>query len=111
MAGLFAGRPLAELRVGDAMACDVAVLRMRQTLREAELLMRIRAVRRLPVVDDGLCVVGMLSCHDLFRWVDDGGSIGQTGEALHLVRTLAAIGRTRQPRDAGAIGSARRRGP
>jgi hypothetical protein len=41
-------------------------------------------------------VIGMLTCNDLCRWVDDGGSNGsQHHDAVHLVGTLATVGKPR----------------
>ena len=98
MAAMTTGKPLAELRVGDAMAKDVACARPSESLQDAELTMRSRAVRRLPVLDEQNHVIGLLTCNDLFRWVDDGGAnVGTHHDAVHLVRTLATIGRTRRP--------------
>lgn len=106
MAAMTTGKPLAELRIADAMAKDVACVRPTESLHEAELTMRMRAVRRLPVVDDQNRVIGLLTCNDLFRWVDDGGSnSGNSYDAVHLVRTLATIGRGRRPVTSGIVGS------
>ncbi len=96
MAALTTGKSLADLRVRDAMAKDVASMRPSESVREAELVMRARGVRRLPVLDDQNRLIGLLCCNDLVRWVDDGGANGTTvQDAVHLLRTLATVGRPR----------------
>lgn len=96
MAALITGKSLAELRVRDAMARDIATMRASESTHEAEMVMRNRRVRRLPVLDDQNRLIGLLCCNDLVRWVDDGGANGTTAEdAVHLLRTLATVGRSR----------------
>jgi CBS domain-containing protein len=98
MAAMTTGKPLDALRVADAMAKDVVTARTTDSLHEAELLMRAHAVRRLPVLDDQNRLIGLLSCNDLIRWVDDcSAPASRERDATHLVRTLATIGRTRRP--------------
>jgi CBS-domain-containing membrane protein len=95
MAALTTGRPLTELRVRDAMGKDVATTRPGDSLHEAEMIMRSRRVRRLPVLDEQNRVIGILSCNDLVRWVDDGGANGSTShDAVHLMRTMATVGQS-----------------
>jgi CBS domain-containing protein len=109
MAAYTTGRSLRDLKVIDVMARQVAHTLPHATLREAELVMRTHRVRRLPVLDHQRRVVGMLSCNDLLRWVDDGGSTSpRHHHAVHLVRTLATVGmpRTRQLDPANALGLA-----
>ncbi len=97
MAAFTTGKSLAELQVGDVMAKDVASTWPSESLEEAELTMRVHAVRRLPVLDEQNRLVGLLTCNDLIRWVDDGGANGSVRHAaVHLVHTLATIGRSRQ---------------
>jgi CBS domain-containing protein len=96
MAAYTTGRGLHELHVADIMARNIATARPQESLQQAEMIMRARGVRRLPVVNEQHRVVGMLSCNDLCRWVDDGGSNGsQHHDAVHLVGTLATVGRPR----------------
>lgn len=97
MAAMTTGKALAALRVADAMAKDVATLRTTESLHEAEMQMRARTVRRLPVVDDQGRLIGLLSCNDLIRWVDDTSApTSRELDATHLLRTLATIGRARR---------------
>lgn len=97
MAAMTTGKPLGALRVADAMAKDVVTANTMASLQDAELQMRAHAVRRLPVLDDQDRLIGLLSCNDLIRWVDDSSApVSRERDATHLLRTLATIGRTRR---------------
>jgi CBS domain-containing protein len=67
MAAHFQGRPLRELRVGDAMTTDVRACNPGDAPREAEAIMGEARVRRLPVVDGANQLLGVLSLADLAR--------------------------------------------
>lgn len=67
MAAFTSGRALAELPVGRFMTKVVFAIRPQRTVADAELLMRSKHVHRLPVVDEGGQVVGVLSLDDLAR--------------------------------------------
>jgi CBS domain-containing protein len=67
MCALFNMKPLRELRVADAMAKNVLVCRPGDTVEAAEKIMRASHVRRLPVVDEGHALLGMVSLADLAR--------------------------------------------
>ncbi len=67
MAALLNGKPLHELRVGAVMSRDIATCKASDDLHVAQALMRVKRVRRLPVVDDESRVVGILSLHDVAR--------------------------------------------
>lgn len=96
MAAYTTGRNLAELHVRDAMAHGVATTHPAESLRDAELRMRTKAVRRLPVIDEQRRIVGMLSLNDLFRRTDDAGAGATSSDAVHLVHTVAVLGRSRR---------------
>jgi CBS-domain-containing membrane protein len=105
MAAYTTGKPLSELRVAAVMARSVASTRPDDSLQDAERTMRQHAVRRLPVLDERARVIGILSCNDLFRDAEDRDDRNDSDDdgmaahdAVHLVRTMAAIGRRRQPR-------------
>ena len=102
MAAYTTGKSLSNLRVASAMATAVATTHAAQSLREAELVMRSHSVRRLPVVDEGGRLVGMLSLNDLFRWTDDATAGATSSDAIHLVRTVATLGSSRHPRTVAA---------
>lgn len=106
MAALLTGQRLDELSVGGSMANDVSGVGPEDSLLSAEMLMRSRAVHRLPVMDSEQKLLGMLCSNDLLRWVDDGGSAGaRPSDAVRLVRTLATIGRPRSSVPAMRAGS------
>jgi CBS domain-containing protein len=112
MATLATGAALSEVRVADAMTPRAATTRPLDSLEDAERTMRQHRVRRLPVVDDQARVIGLLSCHDLFRHAaanSDGrhGLRSPAHEAMHLVATMVAIGRSNGPRGAAQLASAR----
>jgi CBS-domain-containing membrane protein len=119
MAAYTTGKPLSELRVAAVMARSVATARPDDSLQDAERTMRQHAVRRLPVLDEGARVIGILSCNDLFRDAEDRDDRTDSDDdamaahdAVHLVRTMAAIGRRRQPRsDSEATHGVPRRPP
>jgi CBS domain-containing protein len=67
MGALFQGKPLQELRVGDAMARQLLACRPEDSLKEAEQAMRDARIRRLPVLDDQGALLGILSLADLAR--------------------------------------------
>lgn len=67
MAALFHGRPLAELRVADVMSTQVRTCRPTDSPESAEKTMAAARVRRLPVVDAGDSLIGMITLADLAR--------------------------------------------
>jgi CBS domain-containing protein len=67
MAALFRGASLQELRVRDAMSRDVEVAHGDEGIEDAEAQMRRARVHRLPVVDAGDRVVGVITLGDLAR--------------------------------------------
>lgn len=67
MAALLNGRALHELRVGAVMSKDIATCKPSDDLSVAQAVMRMKRVRRLPVVDGEGRVVGILSLHDIAR--------------------------------------------
>jgi CBS domain-containing protein len=67
MAAYRIGKPLAEIRVRDAMTSPVRTCSEQASLGEAEYVMRDARVRRLPVVDEDSQLVGIVSLTDLAR--------------------------------------------
>src|SRR5262245_4407459 len=99
MAGLFQSRRLAELTVAAAMSSDVASCRDSDSVQRLHELMRAKQVRRLPVVDQGRKLVGIVSISDLARSASkDVQPLGRRREPDELALTLEAIGRPRKPR-------------
>ncbi|HUJ58633.1 MAG TPA: CBS domain-containing protein [Kofleriaceae bacterium] len=84
------GRPLADIRVEDAMARQVYTVKPDQEIGVAELLMAEHQIRRVPVVDASHRPIGLVSMNDLAREAARPGSKLKDGvtRALH---TLAAI--------------------
>lgn len=64
---LFQGKPMRDLRVGDAMAKEVRVCRPDDSIAQAEKIMQEARIRRLPVVEATGALVGMVSLADLAR--------------------------------------------
>jgi CBS-domain-containing membrane protein len=90
MAAHMQGRPLAELIIAESMSRSLVTCSPTDTVGHAEQLMRAHAVRRLPVIDAGRHVVGIISMNDLARAV----SSSHRGQG-ELVATMAAICRPR----------------
>ena len=67
MSALFQGRPLAELKVADAMSRQVYTCRPTDSLADVERIMSEARIRRLPVVDAEGSLVGMITLADLAR--------------------------------------------
>lgn len=67
MCAMFHSRPLADLRVSEAMARDLQTCQPGVALAEAERIMREAQIRRLPVIDEEGRLIGMISLADLAR--------------------------------------------
>jgi CBS domain-containing protein len=102
MAAYTQGQPLDRIPVATAMSTKLFACRLGDTVGEAETIMRVNRVRRLPVLDGDGRVTGMLSLNDIAREVEREGT--QKGKkqigAEELVLTLGAIC---QPRGAHEI--------
>lgn len=97
MAAYTRGRPLAELRVRDAMSTHVRSCAPGDSLGAAESAMRAAHVRRLPVVDAAGQLQGVLSLADLARGYGRLRASGQRGiNATELGELLAEISEPRQ---------------
>jgi CBS domain-containing protein len=99
MAAWSQGAPLSSIPVRAAMSKQVHAVRSDDLPRVAETMMREKQVRRLPVVEDGGRLIGLLSLNDLARAASAGTDGITTDEVL---RTLAAIGERRPPAAAEA---------
>ena len=88
MAAYTRGRPLAEIRIEDAMAKHLATCSPDSTIETALALMKEAGVRRLPVVDHHGKLAGVLSLNDLAR---AARRLGGTPEGI---RTRADVGET-----------------
>jgi signal-transduction protein with cAMP-binding, CBS, and nucleotidyltransferase domain len=67
MCALFEGKPLGELLVNQAMTTRLRCCEPNDTLEQAERLMSEGRIRRLPVVNAGRELIGLISLADLAR--------------------------------------------
>ncbi len=67
MSAMIQGKQLHELHVSDAMAKQVRVSRLGDSLVDAERMMRGAQIRRLPVIDEQGALAGMITLADLAR--------------------------------------------
>ena len=96
MAAYTTGRPLSQIRVHEAMSKTLATVRADQPIDEAQGIMRERQVRRLPVVDEGGCLVGVISQNDLLREAARLREVPRKElSAVAVTATVASIGRAR----------------
>ena len=65
MAAYIQGRRLNEMRVSSAMSREVFSCKFDDAIAAAEEVLRVHAVRRLPVVDESGVLVGILSMNDI----------------------------------------------
>jgi len=86
------GRLLSEIRVREVMAHSVVTCGANDSIRRVESIMQDQRVRRVPVVDIGNQLIGIVSLNDLARTAHPTFR-GQT----ELVATLAAICEPRRP--------------
>ncbi|MCW5891237.1 MAG: CBS domain-containing protein [bacterium] len=92
MAAYTQGRTLSSLPVGAAMARHVHACRTGDTLAEAERIMRLAQVRRLPVVDAANVLVGILSLNDLAQEVRrEAGAARHELGCEEVADTLGAV--------------------
>jgi len=89
MAALLQGKPLHAIPVALVMARNVFTCDGDDTVEAAEQLMKLKQVRRVPVVTDGDTPIGILSLNDIAR--DAGSSSKKNGVYGQVVQTLAAI--------------------
>lgn len=96
MAALFNGTPLSQISVADIMSADVCTCRPEDDLAEAEQLMSVRQVHRLPVIGDAGEPIGILSVSDVVQQVKPAPRFQKAGSATEeCLRTLAAISEPR----------------
>jgi len=92
MAAYRIGKPLAEIRVHDAMTAPVRTCTADASASEAEYVMRDAGVRRLPVVDERGTLIGLLSLADLAREAEHERRLSQPAVSrIEIGATLAAI--------------------
>jgi CBS domain-containing protein len=93
MAALTQGRPLAEIQVSSAMSRRLWSCHPHEDVKDAEKLMRVHQVRRLPVVDAEGKLLGILSISDLARVAvsSKGGRSKKKVAPSDVGETLGAI--------------------
>jgi CBS domain-containing protein len=97
MAAYTSGRPLAELRVQEAMSPTLQSCHPSDAVSDVEAVMRSHQVRRLPVVDDAGCLAGMVSLADLARAAQVQRGKKQPGiSETEVVRLLESISAPRE---------------
>jgi CBS-domain-containing membrane protein len=67
MAAYTQGRPLAEIPVGSVMSREVRTCHATDSIGSALKILGTNQLHRLPVLDDGECLVGLLSVADVAR--------------------------------------------
>ena len=75
------GRDPDATTVGEVMTRDLVTVRPEDTIQQAALLMRDRAVRRLLVCDDDQGLVGVVSIGDLAERIDPESVLGGISSA------------------------------
>jgi CBS domain-containing protein len=92
MCALFRGKALHEMQIQEGMTRDPQVVRPGDSSSDAERIMRRAQVRRLPVVDEGGSLVGIVSLADLSRQAASASS-SRTRDVSNseIGNTLAAI--------------------
>ena len=90
MATLFCGRPLDAIGVGEAMSKRVAFVRPGQSVEAVSRLMAEMKVRRIPVVDTGETLLGIVSINDIAREAAKPGTRVERS-TVRAIDTLAAI--------------------
>jgi len=95
MAALFQGAPLSQISVAGVMSGNLYSCQADHDVREAELLMQQRQVRRLPVINEAGTLVGILSLSDVAQGVGRDGKAGRP-EGVELLTTIAAISEPRE---------------
>jgi CBS domain-containing protein len=102
MAAYTQGRPLWQMQVSSACSHKVYACRLNDSLQIVENLMRVAQVRRLPVVDEGGQLWGIVSLGDLAQHVHRGGGAPDGLSYASVALTLAAISQpaSERPREA-----------
>jgi CBS domain-containing protein len=97
MAAYTKGRSLEQIRVGEIMSNRVSYCRAQDEVKTAEQIMQQAQVHRLPVLDDGDGLLGVISLADIARASARRSRGGQAAVTpLEIGETLAAIRKPRQ---------------
>ena len=91
MAALLANRPVHEIPLSDVMCRTVASCKADETLRDVHARMRKQQVRRLPVVDKGKRLIGLVTLNDLINEAYASRSTAAARRQREVGKTLAKI--------------------
>ena len=90
MCAHFLGRPLGEIRVSDAMSKRLATVQECADLELVEDVMRMAQVHRVPVVNRGGLLRGIITLNDLAHH-RHGKAVGEGVSPDEVATTLAAV--------------------
>jgi len=91
------GLPLVQIRIGEVMSPHITSCRADEEVAAAEDSMQRAQVHRLPVIDDGGKLVGIVALADLARASARGARANKPGvSSVEVGETVAAICRPRQ---------------
>ena len=96
MAAYFQGLALSDIRLADIMTRRPCTFSEDGDLRAAEQLMQEHQIRRLPIVDRGGSLVGIVSLADVTRAVTRNGAMSERGEVNEFCQTVAAVSEPRR---------------
>jgi CBS domain-containing protein len=98
MAAYTQGKPLREIPVGVAASDGVHFVRPDDSLETAQAIMKTHRVRRVPVVDAGGNLVGVIAVTDVIRRARSSREAGDPLDLDQVVRTLGDVLRPHDPR-------------
>ena len=93
MAALLSNRPAASLPLADVMATEVRTCSPDDDLREVHAEMREFQIRRLPVVDEGRRLIGLVSLNDLANEAFASRTKTAAKRQRDVAKTLAEVSR------------------
>jgi len=96
MAALLANRPVHTIPVADVMTRTVTSCKADETLRDVHARMRRQQVRRLPVVDKGKRLIGLVTLNDLVNEAYGSRSTAAARRQREVGRTLAKLSEHRE---------------
>jgi predicted transcriptional regulator len=98
MAAYTQGKPLHEIRVSTAASHGIHFVRPDDSLEAAQALMKMHRVRRVPVLDAGGNLVGVIAVTDVIRRARSSREAGDPLDLDQVVRTLGEVLRPHDPR-------------
>jgi CBS domain-containing protein len=101
MAAYTQGRSLGALQVKDCMSKTVCACQPQDTLADAERMMQANQVHRLPVIDAGSRLVGIISLNDLAQ--EAGHQAAAKKREIMLAEVGETLGAVCRPRGAQGI--------